>query len=142
MPRTITLGFVLAALLLSPTLPKADDKSRTDQATDQKESVVTINGIRTERRSEGVLKIDMTGKGAVLCMLGILEIIKKAGSECYKGKDADFQLEVGRSIERIDRFVVQNSPTPVTPEQIAADRAARDRLFVSPDLCGKTTTAI
>ncbi|MER2253046.1 hypothetical protein ABS772_24305 [Methylorubrum podarium] len=143
MLRISALAWVLAAMLISPTLVWAEDRARVAQTPDQATSAETVNGIRTERHGTSVLKIDTTGKGAVLCMLGLLEGIEKIGSECRAGEDPEFQHEVRRSIERIDQFVVENSVPRLTSEQVTAQRAARDRMVVPHvSLCGKDSVLI
>lgn len=143
MLRMAALAWILAAMLTSPALVRAEDRARVAQTPDQPTSVETVNGIRTERHGTTVLKIDTTGKGAVLCMLGLLEGVEKIGSECRAGEDPEFQHEVRRSIERIDQFVVENSVPRLTSEQVTAQRAARDRMVVPHvSLCGKDSVLI
>ena len=71
-----------------------------------------------------VARSDNTGKGAVMCLWGLLEAARLAGDTCVGGGDAAFRAELARSITDVDAFILKNSSVSVTPAQLEARRAA------------------
>lgn len=67
---------------------------------------------------------DNTGKGAVMCLWGVLEAARVAGDACAGNEDAAFRTDLARAIAQVDAFILKNSSVPVTPAQLEARRAA------------------
>ncbi|XYD07482.1 hypothetical protein R1A27_20485 [Methylobacterium sp. NMS12] len=74
-----------------------------------------VNGIQTVRRGDTVTKVDRIGKGAVLCMRGILQAMRAVGQACHDGADPDFQRELRTALARIDRFIAENARDGTVP---------------------------
>jgi hypothetical protein len=80
-------------------------------------------GVETRRLGDKTVQIDNSGKGAVLCIWSIYDAVRLVGRECHAGQDAAFQAELEQSIARIDDFIIANSTSPVSKEQLDARRA-------------------
>ena len=48
------------------------------------------------------------GEG-VICAMGIYNAVAEVGRRCFPGRDAEFQAELGRTVSRIDDYVLANS---------------------------------
>jgi hypothetical protein len=120
----ITAGFSVALLATSLSSAAPDP------------SVTVSNGIETRRIGDRVIESDMTGKGAVLCTLAILEAVKVAAGQCFQGQDPDLQTELDDSLKRIDEFVIRNSVPPTTQANLDARSAeGRKQLEASGKIC-------
>ncbi|MCJ2016053.1 hypothetical protein MKK84_01190 [Methylobacterium sp. E-065] len=76
-----------------------------------------VNGIQTIRRGDTVTKVDRTGKGAVLCMRGILQAIRAVGQACHEDADPEFQRELKTSLDPIDQFIAENARNGTVPSR-------------------------
>ena len=76
-----------------------------------------VNGIQTIRRGDTVTKVDRTGKGAVLCMRGILQAIRAVGQACHEDADPEFQQELKTSLDPIDQFIAENARNGTVPSR-------------------------
>ena len=101
-------------------------------------STTTINGIETTRNEDGsVLEVDVTGKGAVLCLWGLYETVQAVGQSCHKNEDAALRAEVDRSVARTNRFILDNSNGQASKAGLAARRAqGLAELTAQHPLCG------
>lgn len=104
------LIFGLATAVLSVS-PAHNTMVGTDDGQKEEAQVTSSRGIETQRVEGGVLKTDVTGKGAVLCIWGIYEALRAVGQECHKNQDGSFQKELNRSLDQIDRFIIKNGHT-------------------------------
>jgi hypothetical protein len=128
------VGITVVLIVLAQAFSSPQVRSDSGSGVDRSES--TLNGIMTKRDGTNLVKIDQSGKGAVLCALGIFELVRAVGSKCHKGQDSEFQNEIDRSINRIDQFIITNSVTPITQDEIVAKRAAGDHILYShPGIC-------
>ena len=126
MSRILMVIASLAVLVMSSSSAAlAKQLAAPDEA--QHPSPTTVNGIETERSGDSVIQTDRTGKGAVLCMWGILDAVRTAGRECFKGQDKDFQSELNPSLARMDQFIIQNSSHHATQATIDAIRSQGTR---------------
>jgi len=104
------------------------------------QAVTTTNGIETRHSGENIIQTDRTGKGAVLCMWGILEAVRATGRECFEGQDQEFQAELDSSLARIDQFIIRNSSRPVTQAGLELRRSqAVQQLRSSGNVCAGDT---
>ena len=89
-----------------------------------KGSTITRNGIETTRNEDGsVLEVDVTGKGAVLCLWGLYEAVQAVAQGCHRGEDVALRAEVDRSVARTDQFILDNSNGQVTRADLAIRKA-------------------
>jgi len=111
------------AVVLLPNWPTRAGAGQSQTGEEKQASSDTFSrGIETTRSGNNTVQTDRTGKGAVLCMWGILEAVRAAGRECFKGQDPAFQAELDHSMTRIDRFIIRNSTRPVTQAALEARR--------------------
>jgi hypothetical protein len=96
-PRSLIVGCVAAACAFLAVSSEAPGQAGPGSAD------ALVNGIQTIRRGDTVTKVDRTGKGAVLCMRGILQAMRTVGQACHAGADPDFQQELRAALARIDR---------------------------------------
>jgi hypothetical protein len=50
------------------------------------------------------------GEG-VMCALAIYGVVEQVGRRCFPGQDASMQAEIGRSVTKLDRYVLANGWT-------------------------------
>ena len=78
--------------------------------------------VRTINNGISVVKMDMSGKGAVLCSWSLFVLAAHAVGECgWKSTPAD--TSITQSIADIDAFIIRNSVTPVTQDQLDVRKA-------------------
>lgn len=98
--------------LVIPVTPKAIQITPPNPQTQEP--------ISTRRIGDAEVKVDNTGKGAVLCTWSMLVAAANAARECgWEDKPA-----LAEAIGRIDAFIIVNSPEPITQEQLDARKAA------------------
>ena len=119
LPVLIAWAVLLGTTTSSTTLARQSASSDNSQHS----ATTTINGIETEQSGNSVIQTDRTGKGAVLCIWGILEAARAAGRECFKGQDQEFQSELDASLARMDQFIIQNSSHHLTQAGLETRRA-------------------
>jgi hypothetical protein len=126
---------LLTALLVPVSSATWAQEGAAKSAVQEPASTVS-NGVETQRIGDTTVQTDVTGKGAVLCVWGILEAVRAAGRECFKGQDAEFQTELDTSISGIDQFIIRNSSRPVTQAGLDDRRAqALKQLHSLGDIC-------
>jgi len=118
--RAILSVGLVAALL--PNWPSQVAATQTSKAEETQPNTASSQGVETFRSGDGTVKVDRTGKGAVLCTWGILEAARTAERECFRDDDKAVEAELDRSISRIDAFIIHNSVRPVTPAALEAER--------------------
>lgn len=123
MVRNAMLAVGLLIALFIPVSSPAWARQSAAKPEAQEPTSTLSNGIETLRSGDRTIQTDVTGKGAVLCSWGILEAIRAAGRECFKGQDAEFQAELDDSLSRIDQFIIRNSSRPVTQAGLDIRRA-------------------
>src|SRR4051812_43074828 len=65
------------------------------------------------------------GEG-VICMMGLVNAAAEVGRRCNPGQNAEFQVELERTVVRIDQYVLQNSKT--SREQISEFKRKQARV--------------
>jgi hypothetical protein len=126
---------VLVLLLAGPTV--AAQPLDVDALAKQPGTTVTKRTVKgaevTELRRAGVTitigpdgetSTDQSGK-AVLCLRDMMVAIKITADFCYPGEFTPLSRMLGEQIEAYDRFIVANSPRPVTKEMLERNIAAR-----------------
>ncbi len=108
-PRSLIVGCAAAACAFLAVSSEAPGQAGPGPAE------ALVNGIQTIRRGDTVTKVDRTGKGAVLCMRGILQAMRAVGQACHAGADPDFQQELRAALARIDRFIADTAPDRAVP---------------------------
>ncbi|MET0273169.1 MAG: hypothetical protein ABW360_09275 [Phenylobacterium sp.] len=78
----------------------------------------------TAPRVGDVIGTDTSGKGAIYCSWMMYDAVLDVAERCFPDRDAALRLELARSLARTDRFIIANSETPITQEQLDARRAA------------------
>jgi hypothetical protein len=53
-------------------------------------------------------RVPPPGEG-VICALAIYTLVNEVGGQCFPGGNPEFQAEVGRSVSKLDAFVLRNS---------------------------------
>ena len=130
-PFLLVLG--LSAMLSTTS---ARTMAERQGSISKENQVTTFHGVRTERVEGGTLKIDITGKGAVLCSWGLLQAAREVGLACHKGENLEFQTEVQRSTNRIDEFIIANAKSATKKTDLALRHAeVSNQLQSSGDLC-------
>jgi hypothetical protein len=79
------------------------------------------------------VEIDSSGHGAVLCTWEIYVTVRNAIDLCFPSEFRALRSDVSEGIEAMNRFIVANSPTPVTLatlDRAIAERMARDRRYL------------
>ncbi|WP_375395553.1 hypothetical protein [uncultured Sphingomonas sp.] len=129
MKTVLGLAAVLIAAMLAHTA-LANDHSKLKSYG----KTNTSRGIETVEVGGGVLKTDVTGKGAVLCVWGIYEAVRAVGKECNQGKDADFQAQLDQSLKHIDDFIITNGPAKKADLEARRSEGLK-QLHASGNLC-------
>jgi hypothetical protein len=62
--------------------------------------------------------VDRSGLNAVICIWRIYVGLKTAMEICPSGTDEDLKVELDSAIDRINRFILENSISPVTKAQL------------------------
>ena len=132
--RSIALALATGLTLLFGS-QVSSQATHPDQASSAPRTTVS-QGVETTPVNGGVLRVDTTGKGAVLCVWGIYQAARAAGRTCHKGQDQAFQAELDRSLSRTDAFIVRNSRNRVTRADLAKRRTVGlKQLRQQGDLC-------
>lgn len=132
--RNVSVHALGLTLFLLP-MPSACTRPIIEGSVKQKPATPLVN-IVTFQSTDGVVQIDKTGKGAVLCVWGLYQAVKTVGLECHQGEDAELQNELKRSLDRIDNFIITNSKHPVTRANIEYRRLkGLEQLRSSGNIC-------
>jgi hypothetical protein len=99
-------------------LPGASISQSTDTRGQAFEEVRLPSGVVFMKTEQGVVGIDQSGRGAVLCQWQIYIAILGTLDNCPAGDEPPLQDELTEAIERINGFIVANSLDPVTREQV------------------------
>jgi len=63
-------------------------------------------------------EFDSSGKGAVLCTWFIIVDVRNAIDACFPSEFGDLRVNLTGAIDKTNDFIVANSPTPVTKEEL------------------------
>lgn len=81
--------------------------------------------VRTIKDSNGTTKIDVSGKGAVLCAWSILVAVQATTEACgWKRLPVDAAIDA--AIADMDKYIIENMPTPITQGDLD-ERKRHDR---------------
>lgn len=104
--------------------------------------------VRTIKDGSGTTKIDVSGKGAVLCTWSILTAVQATTEACgWKRLPVDAAIDA--AIADMDKYIIDNMPTPITQgdldEQKRHDRegvwgVAADQIALMCELSSETDT--
>ncbi len=81
--------------------------------------------VRTIDSSAGPLKVDVSGKGAVLCTWSIL-IAVQATTEVCGWKRLPIDAVIDAAIADMDKYIIDNTPRPITQAELD-ERKRRER---------------
>jgi hypothetical protein len=139
MLRILAIGCaVLTAAVLASQARDAEDPSPPPglQDTPPITSRHTVNGVETMVSGRNIIKIDRTGKGAVLCVWEIFEFVRAVARECRQGQDDALHAELDSSLARIDQFILANSLDAVSVAGLDVMRSqARRQLQDAGPIC-------
>jgi hypothetical protein len=97
---------------LTQNLVKADDNGTV---------IYDRNGVQIYKYGDGSeVGIDNSGKGAVLCVWNIYVGLKAYLDTCVSDRDKEFRADLGKGIDRIEQFIVENSLTTVSKSDLEA----------------------
>ncbi len=91
---------------------------RSDTATQPSSTSGETNGVEYLKSGNMVAGFDRSGHGAVLCSWQINYSIMLGLKICDPDRHRQLQDDLAKSEDAINDFIVQNSPTPVTKEQL------------------------
>lgn len=66
-------------------------------------------GIDHESDTAGEMWLDAKPGEGVICAMGIYNAMAEVGRRCFAGQDQEYQNELIRAVNRIDRYVLSNS---------------------------------
>jgi hypothetical protein len=95
---TVVLGALVAGIFLG-AISKADAQAAPPQ----------------DAPSQAARRLP-PGEG-IFCALAIYSVAREVGRQCFPGEDPEYQAELGRSVAKLDAFVLRNSKT--TPAELA-----------------------
>ncbi len=87
----------------------------------EKHGVKTITLEGDIRISDDGTAVDKSGLGALKCALMVYSEINNLLHACYEDSHENYKKSYGEVISRIEDFVVENSLTPVTKEDVRAE---------------------
>jgi predicted transcriptional regulator len=99
-------------------IPGASATETTDAGGHVSEEVRLPSGVLFMKTEQGIVGIDQSGRGAVLCLWQIFIAILGTLDNCPAGEEPLLKNELTDAIDRINKFIVENSLDPVTREQV------------------------
>lgn len=133
---------VLVASLALAGTAAADDSSTLTRALDALPGVTVTRGetggstttewrkagvvYRLEKRKGGdvLLGDDESGAGAVMCTWAIDDGVRRSLADCPSDRFPALRADLDRDVPAIERFIVANSPVPVTVAALHAEAEA------------------
>jgi hypothetical protein len=110
-------------------LPGASVSQSTDTRGRALEEVRLPSGVVFMKTEQGIVGIDLSGRGAVLCHWQIYITMLGTLDNCPASDEPPLKADLTDAIERINGFIVANSLDPVTREQV--DEAVMQRRAAS-----------
>jgi len=127
MPRTLLVaaGVLLMSVLSAACAELIFEARPGEHAADLPLPPTDGELVRTIDSSVGPVKIDVSGKGAVLCTWSILTAVQ-ATTEVCGWKRLPIDAAIDAAIADMDKFIIDNMTTPITQGELD-ERKRRDR---------------
>jgi hypothetical protein len=126
----VSFAKILYAALLASSLTLNAGKGGEIASSEASPVIIyNANGVVISRASNGSeLAIDNSGHGAVMCVWSFYVGLAAYLDICFPDKDKEFREDLGKGIDKIDQFIVENSLIPVSKADLEArERSVRTR---------------
>jgi hypothetical protein len=98
---------------------------RKDSNGKEFKSLEFPGGVSIYETEHGIVSVDNSGYGAVMCAWGIYSNLRNAMDICPESLDENLKKQIDIAIQRINDFIIANSLSPVTQEQLE-ERSRKD----------------